>query len=76
MKSTKIFLTAITMIVFCLAANAQILNVSGTVTDKTTGKPIAGVTVLEKTTKKSTVTDANGKYAISVVKGKTLTFSH
>lgn len=50
-------------------------SVSGTVTDQN-NQPLPGVSVFEKKTKKTTVTDANGKYAISVEDGAILVFSY
>ena len=42
MKSTKILLHSAAAILFLSAALAQAATVTGTVTDKTTGKPAAG----------------------------------
>ncbi|WP_406825480.1 SusC/RagA family TonB-linked outer membrane protein [Pedobacter sp. KACC 23697] len=50
-------------------------SVSGIVTDQN-NQPLPGVSVFEKKTKKTTVTDANGKYAISVEDGAILVFSY
>nr|WP_315419459.1 TonB-dependent receptor [uncultured Pedobacter sp.] len=50
-------------------------SVSGAVTDQN-NQPLPGVSVFEKKTKKTTVTDANGKYAISVEDGAILVFSY
>lgn len=58
-----------------LSALAQ-NKVSGTVTDKSTGEPLIGVTVLEKGTSNGIATDFNGNYSISVANGKTLVFSY
>ena len=58
-----------------LSALAQ-NKVSGTVTDKATGEPLIGVTVLEKGTSNGIATDFNGNYTISVGGGKTLVFSY
>lgn len=48
--------------------------VTGVVTDEK-GQVMPGVNVLDKTTRKGTVTDANGKYTISVAEGTKLVFS-
>jgi TonB-dependent starch-binding outer membrane protein SusC len=50
-------------------------SVSGTVTDQN-NQPLPGVSVFEKKTKKTTVTDSNGKYSISVEDGAILVFSY
>lgn len=50
-------------------------SVSGTVTDQN-NQPLPGVSVFEKKTKKTTVTDGNGKYAITVDEGAVLVFSY
>jgi hypothetical protein len=51
-------------------------SITGTVTFADDGKPSPGVTVTLKGSKTTALTDANGKYTISVpVKGGTLVFS-
>lgn len=55
-------------------ANAQVINVKGTVTDAEKGIPIGGCSVLVKGSKDGTVTGLNGEYSISVKKGATLVF--
>lgn len=57
-KSIILFLTFF----LCVAAYAQNLTVSGTVTDKDTKEPLIGVNVLLKGTTIGTVTDFDGKY--------------
>ena len=54
---------------------AQLLTVSGKVVDATDGKPLAGVTVLQKGTSIGTTTNMEGFYSLNVDKGKTLVFS-
>jgi len=49
-------------------------NITGKVTDET-GKPLSGVTVFDKTSKKGTVTQPDGTYSISAGKGDVLFFS-
>jgi TonB-dependent starch-binding outer membrane protein SusC len=58
-----------------LGVAAQNLDVSGTVTEKSTGQSLIGVTVLEKGTTHGTVCDINGKYSITVAKDAILVFS-
>ncbi|MCX6327461.1 MAG: TonB-dependent receptor [Bacteroidia bacterium] len=48
------------------AENDQQFTVTGTVTDAANGEPIAGVTILVKGAAIGQITDANGKYSISV----------
>ncbi len=50
------------------------VKVSGTVTDET-NQPVPGVSVLIKGTTTGTVTDANGKYALSAEPGSSLVFT-
>jgi Uncharacterized protein containing a von Willebrand factor type A (vWA) domain len=76
MKTTKIFLVVIAMIAFVSVANAEIIRVTGTVTDGEQGEQLVGVSVLVKGTNTGTVTNVDGKYAIDVEKGQTLVFSY
>lgn len=55
--------------------NKAFATISGTVTDQN-NQPLPGVSIFDKKTKKTTVTDANGKYAISVEEGAILVFSY
>ncbi|WP_293313408.1 SusC/RagA family TonB-linked outer membrane protein [Pedobacter sp. UBA5917] len=55
--------------------NHAFASVSGTVTDQN-NQPLPGVSVFEKKTKKTTVTDSNGKYSITVDEGAVLVFSY
>ncbi len=50
-------------------------SVSGVVTDKT-GEPLIGVNVLEKGTTNGNITDMDGRFSLTVDKGKTLVFSY
>lgn len=65
----------------CLVGSAQSLQaqqhrVTGTVTDVTTGEPLAGASVRVQGTSAVTLTDADGRYAISAPSpNTTLTFS-
>lgn len=53
---------------------ATAVVISGTVTDDN-NQPIPGVSIHEKTSKKNTSTDANGKYTIAVNTGDVLVFN-
>ena len=55
-------------------ALAGVVRVAGTVTDDP-NQPLVGVTVIEKSTSKGTVTDANGQFSIDTTPGATLVFS-
>lgn len=61
---------------FSTIAFGQKLTISGTVTDKTDGTTLIGVTVLEKGTMNGTITDIDGKYKINVNSGATLVFTY
>ena len=65
------------LLVFLLPAIvfSQTLSIKGRVTDDT-GVPISGVTVQEKGTSSSTISDANGKYTLAVHPNATLIFSN
>ncbi len=55
-------------------ASAQSHTITGKVTDQN-GQPLQGVTVVEKNSKKGTVTNANGLFSLSVNTGSTVVFS-
>ena len=72
-------LTATTiLLLFLLPAItfSQTLSIKGKITDDK-GLPVSGVTVQEKGTSASTITDANGNYTLGNVNPKaTIIFSH
>ncbi len=71
----KKFLVLIILILWCGSTFAQEITVSGTVTAND-GSTLPGVTVVVKESPtKGVVTDANGKYTISVLPNQTLRFS-
>ncbi len=53
---------------------SRVVRLTGTVTDQA-GQSLAGVSVVEKQTRRGTVTDANGRFNIEVAQGATLVFS-
>jgi TonB-linked SusC/RagA family outer membrane protein len=59
-----------------LPAMAQNIQISGTVTDASTGQSLPGVSVSVKKTTSGTVTDLKGNYSISVKPGSILVFSY
>ena len=56
--------------------SAQVLNITGKVTDEETGTPLPGVTVVARGTTLGTVTDFDGNYTINVEPGVTLVYSY
>ena len=75
MKYLKLTVAVMAMLVLSLSAYAQNLNVTGVVTDSSTGEgvPFAGVQI--KGTTSGTVTDMDGIYSISVPSDGILVFS-
>ena len=65
MKKIKLFFTAMALVLAATTAFAQNLQISGVVTDSTTGEVVAGVAIVDKATKAYTITDAKGAYKIS-----------
>src|SRR5690606_18226955 len=65
MKNVKQFLLLFLMICAATLAMAQQRQVSGTVKDNE-GAPIAGATVLEKSTDNGVATDESGNFTITV----------
>ena len=56
---------------------AQQINIKGTVTDKKLNEPIIGASVIVKGSTNGTITDFDGKFAVSNVQvGKTLVISY
>ncbi|MGZ3872376.1 MAG: SusC/RagA family TonB-linked outer membrane protein [Mucilaginibacter sp.] len=64
----------IIFILFCSAAFAQQKTVTGTVTSKALGEPLAGVTV--KSDQATTITDVNGKFNVPASLNSQITFSY
>jgi TonB-linked SusC/RagA family outer membrane protein len=62
----KIFYTIILLLTIFTKGFSQTKEITGTVTDKNTGQPVAGVTVSEKGTRSATLTDEAGKFALSI----------
>lgn len=74
MKRTVAFIFVLCLIV--QLATAQKRSISGVVKDKATNETLPGVSVLEKGTKNGTITNADGKYVLSVSPGATLVISY
>ena len=56
--------------------NAQVITVSGTVTDAKDGNPLVGCSVQIKGTSKGAITNMKGRYTIQAKKGETLLFQY
>lgn len=54
---------------------AQQVEVTGKVTEATTGEPLPGVSIVKKGTTLGTTTDSEGTYSLAVERGDTLMFS-
>ncbi|MDR0713213.1 MAG: von Willebrand factor type A domain-containing protein [Bacteroidales bacterium] len=70
---------AVMAVFVCLTmggASAPEITVTGTVTDATDSLPLVGVSIVVKGANRGTVSDGDGKYSISVQKGKVLVFSY
>jgi TonB-dependent starch-binding outer membrane protein SusC len=74
-KVVQSLLTVVLAMVFSMPAFSQAVTISGTVTDQT-GVTLPGTYVRVKGTQTGTVTDAQGKYSLSVNQGVTLVFSY
>ncbi|MDO9376730.1 MAG: carboxypeptidase-like regulatory domain-containing protein, partial [Ferruginibacter sp.] len=74
----KIGLLSAMLCMLCMnVAFAQSKTVTGTVKDSKDGTPLEGVTVVAKNAQATTVTDAAGKFELSVpAKTNTLIFSY
>ena len=75
MRKLKLFLSCVMFFAVGFLAYAQNINVSGTVTDASTGEGIPFASIQVKGTMTGTATDADGNYTISVPKNATLVFS-
>jgi TonB-linked SusC/RagA family outer membrane protein len=72
-----LLILSVFLVFLSLGAQAQNLTVTGTVTGKDDGLPLAGVSVVVKGTSIATLTGANGKFSINVPAGKKdLVFSY
>lgn len=76
LKRKRTFAQSVLLVVFLLSSTLAFAQnkVTGTVTDKT-GEPLPGVNVLEQGTTNGGITDLDGKFSITVERGKTLVFT-
>jgi TonB-dependent SusC/RagA subfamily outer membrane receptor len=75
MKKIKILLFTVFSLLLSVNMLAQEKSISGTVTSKSDGAPIPGVSVVVQNTTRGTETDFDGKYTIKASVGDVLTFS-
>ena len=75
MKKYKILLFTVFSLMLSTGLIAQEKSVSGTVTSKSDGSAIPGVSVVVKNTTRGTETDFDGKYSIKASVGDVLSFS-
>ncbi len=73
-KWNRLWTFVLVFVVSLVFAQAQTLQISGTVSDRS-GVPIPGVNITIEGTSQGTSTDFDGNYSISVVLGQTLQFS-
>src|SRR5690606_28383111 len=74
----KLIPAIVIFLVFSVGAFAEtiVVNLKGTIYERETGQPLAGVNVSVKETNARTVSDANGAYSISAEAGQTLVFEY
>jgi TonB-dependent SusC/RagA subfamily outer membrane receptor len=75
MKKIYTILIAVFSLTFSLNGIAQEKNITGTVTAKSDGSTLPGVSVAVQGAAKGTETDFDGKYTIKVASGEVLSFS-
>lgn len=74
-KNLPIICLTLFLSLVMFSANAQDIQLSGSVTSAEDGEGIPGVNILVKGTGSGTITDVNGDYSISVDRGAVLVFS-
>ena len=76
MKNIYAILVVIFSFVLALSASAQEKSVSGTVTSKSDGLSLPGVSIVVQGTTRGSETDFDGKYTIKASEGEILSFSY
>ncbi|MCX6247841.1 MAG: SusC/RagA family TonB-linked outer membrane protein [Bacteroidetes bacterium] len=66
----------LTLLICSVSLMAQNVDISGTITELSTGMTIVGATVVQKGTTHGTVSDVNGKYKLTVPKGSVIVYSY
>lgn len=74
-SASGMLLATVLFILCSISAFAQTIAISGTVKDDTGMEGLPGVSVYEKGTSNGTITNAEGRYRITVANGATLVFS-
>ena len=74
-KNSKILLMVLGLIISQISF-AQVLSITGEVTDQETGEGLPGVTIVVKGTTVGTISNFDGNYTLNVEKGATLQFSY
>ena len=75
MKNLTRILMSIALMMVCVAASAQSIDVSGTVLEPT-GEPVIGATVMQKGTNNGAVTDIDGKFSFKAPQGSVIVVSY
>ena len=75
MKKINLLLITIFSLLLSLTVSAQEKSISGTVTSKSDGSPLPGVSVIVQGTTRGAQTDFDGKYIIKAAPGEVLNFS-
>ncbi|MDE3212127.1 MAG: carboxypeptidase-like regulatory domain-containing protein, partial [Bacteroidota bacterium] len=73
MKSVKLLLPVIGMLLISFSGFSQKTTLSGTVTDASTGTPLEGVSIQIKSSSAGTMSDHQGNFTIEAAPGETLT---
>lgn len=77
MKDIRLRICTLAVLLFAgLTAMAQQMQVTGTVVDKATGETIIGASVVEAGTQNGVITDFDGKFALSVASGATISITY
>ncbi|MEE4286332.1 MAG: carboxypeptidase-like regulatory domain-containing protein, partial [Mariniphaga sp.] len=71
----KLLLIGLVLCVVVFTASAQTKQITGKVTSKDDGAPIPGVSVVVSGTSTGTITDADGKFTLTVPENELLLFS-
>ena len=75
MKKIKLLLTGLSLVLAGIFAFGQNIQVTGTVTDGSTGEPVAYASIQLKGTVVGTATDLDGNFTISAPANGTLIFT-
>ena len=77
MKNIRLRIGTFVVLLFAgLSLFAQQMQVKGTVVDKATGETIIGASVVEAGTQNGVITDFDGKFALSVAPGATISITY